>query len=99
MPSTNTKEVQVLVRAKAMVEAMAIARVNIDLNQKKNHQATVPIVVRVTLPKGAKHLVKNAIIAKRKTIFPSTAGLSKVGILHPKQNLMVPDNHTMMYMT
>ena len=46
MPSTNAREVQVPVKAEAMVEAMAIARVNIDLNQKENHQATVPIVVQ-----------------------------------------------------
>ena len=45
MPSTNTRGVQVLVRAKAMVEAMAIARADIGLNQKENHQATVPIPV------------------------------------------------------
>ena len=41
MPSTNARGVQVPVKA----EAMAKARVNIDLNQKADHQATVPIVV------------------------------------------------------
>ena len=78
-----------------MVEAVARARVDIYLNQKADHQATVPIVVRVTLPRGAKHLVKNATIATKKAIFPSTAGLNNVDVLHPKQNLMVPDNHAM----
>ena len=43
MPSTSTREVQV--RAEAVVEAMAIARIDIDLNQKADPQATVPIVV------------------------------------------------------
>ena len=43
MPSTSTREAQV--KAEAMVEAEAKARVNIDLNQKADHQATVPIVV------------------------------------------------------
>ena len=97
MPSTSTREVQV--KAEAMVEAVGRARVDIDLNQKADHQATVPIVVQVTLPRGAKHLVKNATIATRKAIFPSTVGLSNVDVLNPKQNLMVPDNHAMMYMT
>ena len=97
MLSTSTREVQV--KAEAMVEAEAKARVDIDLNQKADHQATVPIVVRVTLQEGAKHLVKNATTATRKPIFPSTAGLSKVDVPHPKQNLMVPDNHAVMYTT
>ena len=35
-----------------------------------DHQATVPIVVQVTLPRGAKHLVKNATTATKKAIFP-----------------------------
>ena len=95
MPSNSTREVQV--KAKAMIEAEAKARVDIDLDQKADHQATVPIVVRVTLQEGAKHLVKNATTATRKAIFPSTAGLSNMDIPHPKQNLMVPDNHTLMY--
>ena len=82
-----------------MVEPVAKARVDIDLNQKADHQATVLIVVQVTLPRGAKHLVKNATIATKKAIFPSTAGLSNVDVPHPKQNLMVPDNYTIMYMT
>ena len=63
------------VKAEAVVEAMAKARVNIDLNQKADHQATVPIVVQVTLPRGAEHLVKNATIATKKAIFPSIAGI------------------------
>ena len=57
------------VKAEVMVKAMAKARVDIDLNQKADHQETVPIVVQVTLPRGAKHLVKNATIATRKVIF------------------------------
>ena len=61
MPSTSAREVQV--KAEAMVEAEAKARVDIDLNHKADHQATVPIVIRVTLQKGAKHLVKNATTA------------------------------------
>ena len=52
-----------------MVEAIARASVDIDLNQRADHQATVPIVVPVTLPRGAKHLVKNATIATKKAIF------------------------------
>ena len=47
-------------------------------------------------PGGAKHLVKNATIATKQTIFPSTAGPSNMDVPHPKQNLMVPDNHTVM---
>ena len=43
MPSPSIREVQV--KAEAMVEAEAKARVDIDLNQKADHQATVPIVV------------------------------------------------------
>ena len=43
MPSAITREVQV--KAEAMVEAMAKTRVDIDLNQRADHQATVPIVV------------------------------------------------------
>ena len=66
MPSTNTRGVQVPVKVEAMVEAVAKARVNIDLNQKADHQATVLIVVQVTLPRGAKHLVKNATIATKR---------------------------------
>ena len=97
MPSTSAREVHV--KAEAVVEAEAKAKVDIDLNQKANHQATVPIVVQVTLQEGAKHLVKNATTATRKAIFPSTAGLSNVDIPHPKQNLMVPDNHAVMYTT
>ena len=97
MPSTSAREVQV--KAEAVVEAEARARVNIDLNQKADHQATVPILVRVTLQKGAKHLVKNATTTTRKAIFPGTAGPSNVDVPHPKQNLMVPDNHTVMYTT
>ena len=45
MPSTNVRGVQVPVKAEAVVEAVANARVDIDLNQKADHQATVPIVV------------------------------------------------------
>ena len=97
MPSTSAREMQV--KAEAVVEAEAKARLNIDLNQKADHQATVPIVVRVTLQEGAKHLVKNATTAKRKAIFPSTAGLSNMDVPHPKQNLMVPDIHVRMSMT
>ena len=52
---------------KAEVEAEAIeAKVDIDLNQKADHQATVPIVVRVTLSRCVKHLAKNATIAIKK---------------------------------
>ena len=36
---------RVQVKAEAVVEAKAKATVNIDLNQKADHQATVPIVV------------------------------------------------------
>ena len=52
-----------------MVEAMAKAkaRVDIELNQKVDHQATVPIVVCITLPRGARHLVKNATIATKRS--------------------------------
>ena len=64
MPSTSTRGVQV------KAEAGVRARVDIDLNQKADHQATVLIVVRVTLPRGAKHLVKNATIATKRPFFP-----------------------------
>ena len=97
MPSTSTREVQV--KAEVMVEAVAKARVDIDLNQKADHQATDPIVFQITLPRGAKYLVRNATIATKKAIFPSTVGPSSVDIPHPKQNLMVPDDHAVMYMT
>ena len=98
MPSTSAREVQMPVKAEAM-EAKAKARVNTDLNQKADHQVTVPIVVQVTLPRGARHLVKNATIVTKKAIFPSTADPGNVVAPHPKQNLMVPDNHAMIYMT
>ena len=81
MQSTSAREVQVPIKAEAVVEAVeakAKARVSIDLNQKADHQVTVPIVVRGTLPRGARHLVRNATIATRKVTFHSTAGLSIV---------------------
>ena len=67
MPPTSAREVQV--KAEAMIEAVAKARVDTDLNQKADHQATVPIVIQVTLPRGAKHLVKNATIATKRPFF------------------------------
>ena len=98
MPSTSARGVQV--KAEAMVEAEAKARVDIELNQKADHQATVPIVVQVTLQKGAKHLVKNATTATRKAIFHSTAGLSNVDVNLPNQDTtMAPGSPIKMSMT
>ena len=42
-------------------------------------------------------MVKNATITTEKAFFHSTAGPSNVDV--PHANLMVPDNHAMMYMT
>ena len=53
-----------------MAKAKAKARVDIDLNQKGDPQATVPTVAPVTLPRGARHLGRNATIAPKKAIFP-----------------------------
>ena len=87
------------VKAEAMVEAKAKARVDIDLNQKADHQATVPIVVQVTFQKGAKHLVKNATIATRKAIFHSTVDPSNVDTHLPNPDTTMADSPTMMSMT
>ena len=50
-------------------------------------------------PKRCKAFGKECYHCHKKAIFPSTGGQSNVDVPHPKQNLMVPDNHTMMYMT
>ena len=87
------------VKGEALVEAKAKARVDIDLNQKADHQATVPIVVRVTLQKGAKHLVKNATIATRKAIFHSTVDPSNVDIHLLNRDTTMADSPIVMSMT
>ena len=51
-------------------------------------------MAQVTLQRGARHLEKNATIVTEEAIFHSTAGLSNVDTLLPKQNTMVQDNHT-----
>ena len=70
MLSTSVRGVTV--KVETMVEAMvakAKARVNIDLNQKAEPQVTVPTVAPVNLPRGARHLGRNATIATKKAIF------------------------------
>ena len=99
MPSTSAKGITVKAEAMAeVVVAKAKARINIDLNQKADPQATVPTVAPVTLPQDARHLEKNATIATKTAIFPRTVDLNNVVTPHPNQNLMVLDNHDVIYM-
>ena len=96
MSSTSIKGVTVKAEA---LEAKTKARINIDLNQKGDPQATVPTVAPVTLLRGARHLERNATIATKKAIFPSIVDPNNVVTPHPNQNLMVPDNHAVIYTT
>ena len=64
-----------------MVETVeAIVRAGAGPSQKADPGAIAPIVVPVTLLRGARHLGRNATIATKKAISPSIAHLSNVAI-------------------
>ena len=97
MPSTSTRGVQV--KAEAMAEVMvakAKARINIDLNQKADPQATVPLWLQSPSQEMQGIWKIMLLLPQKMPLFPEL-DLNNVVTPHPYQNLMVLDNHAVIY--